>query len=49
MNHMDILPVGERAVAAKRPLLCQFGLMTDNYKPKPAFHVYRELIGALSR
>jgi hypothetical protein len=30
-------------------LLRQFGLMTDDYAPKPAFHVYRELIGALSR
>jgi hypothetical protein len=25
-------------------LLCQFGLMTDDYTPKPAFGVYRDLI-----
>lgn len=25
-------------------LFCQFGLMTDDYTPKPAFHVYRDLI-----
>jgi hypothetical protein len=32
-----------------RPCLFhQFGLMTDDYTPKPAFHAYRELIGALS-
>jgi hypothetical protein len=30
-------------------LFCQFGLMTDDYTPKPAFDVYRDLIGALSR
>jgi hypothetical protein len=30
-------------------LLSQFGLMTDDYAPKPAFHVYRDLIDALSR
>jgi hypothetical protein len=30
-------------------LFCQFGLMTDDYTPKPAFHVYRDLIDALSR
>ena len=29
-------------------LFHQFGLMTDDYTPKPAFHAYRELIGALS-
>jgi hypothetical protein len=27
-------------------LLSQFGLMTDDYAPKPAFHVYRDLIDA---
>ena len=27
-------------------LLSQFGLMTDDYTPKPAFHVYRDLIDA---
>ena len=27
-------------------LLSQFGLMTDDYGPKPAFHVYQELIAA---
>jgi hypothetical protein len=27
-------------------LFHQFGLMTDDYAPKPAFHVYRDLIGA---
>jgi hypothetical protein len=30
-------------------LFCQFGLMTDDYTPKPAFHAYRDLIGELSR
>jgi hypothetical protein len=29
-------------------LFCGFGLMTDDYTPKPAFHAYRELIDALS-
>jgi len=28
-------------------LLSQFGLMTDDYAPKPAFHVYRDLIDAV--
>ncbi|HJU01690.1 MAG TPA: hypothetical protein VJ966_10850 [Actinomycetes bacterium] len=26
----------------------QFGLMTDDYTPKPAFHAYRELIDRYS-
>jgi len=26
----------------------QFGLMTDDYAPKPAFRAYRELIGTYS-
>jgi hypothetical protein len=30
-------------------LFCQFGLMTDDYTPKPAFHAYRDLIDMLSR
>ena len=30
-------------------LLCHFGLMTDDYTPKPAFHAYRDLIHALSQ
>jgi hypothetical protein len=30
-------------------IFCQFGLMTDDYTPKPAFHVYRDLVNALSR
>jgi hypothetical protein len=29
-------------------IFCQFGLMTDDYAPKPAFHAYRNLVGALS-
>jgi hypothetical protein len=29
-------------------LLCQFGLMTDDYTPKPAFGLYRDLISAFS-
>jgi hypothetical protein len=37
------------ACSAGSGLFCQFGLMTDDYTPKPAFHVYRELIDALSR
>jgi hypothetical protein len=27
-------------------LFSQFGLMTDDYTPKPAFHAYRALISA---
>jgi hypothetical protein len=27
-------------------LFCQFGLMTDDYTPKPTFHAYRDLITA---
>src|SRR5581483_9380223 len=30
-------------------IFSQFGLMADDYTPKPAFHVYRDLIGALSQ
>jgi hypothetical protein len=30
-------------------LCCGFGLMTDDYTPKPAFRAYQELIGALAR
>ena len=37
------------ARSAGSGLLCQFGLMDDEYAPKPAFHAYRELIGTLSR
>ena len=37
------------ARSAGSGLFCQFGLMTDDYSPKPAFHVYRDLIGALSQ
>jgi hypothetical protein len=37
------------ARSAGSGLFCQFGLMTDDYTPKPAFHAYRELIAALSR
>jgi hypothetical protein len=37
------------ARSAGSGLFCQFGLMTDDYTPKPAFHVYRDLIEALSR
>jgi hypothetical protein len=29
-------------------LLCQFGLMTDDYTPKPAFAAYQDLISALT-
>jgi hypothetical protein len=28
-------------------LFCQFGLMTDDYTPKPAFYAYRDLISTL--
>jgi hypothetical protein len=38
-----------RASTFDSGLFCQFGLMTDDYTPKPAFHVYRDLIDALSR
>jgi hypothetical protein len=37
------------ACSAGDGLFCQFGLMTDDYTAKPAFHVYRYLIDALSR
>jgi hypothetical protein len=37
------------ARSAGSGLFCQFGLMTDDYAPKPAFHVYRDLINTLSR
>jgi hypothetical protein len=37
------------AHSAGSGLFCQFGLMTDDYTPKPAFHVYKNLIDALSR
>lgn len=36
------------ANSAGSGLLSRFGLMTDDYTPKPAFHAYRELIDALS-
>lgn len=34
------------ARSAGSGLFCQFGLMTDDYTSKPAFHVYRDLISA---
>jgi hypothetical protein len=34
------------ACTTESSLFCQFGLMTDDYTPKPAFHLYRELIAA---
>lgn len=37
------------ARSAGTGLFCQFGLMTDDYRPKPAFHAYQQLIDALSR
>jgi hypothetical protein len=37
------------ARSAGSGLFCQFGLMTDDYTPKPAFHIYRNLINELSR
>jgi len=37
------------ARSAGAGLFCQFGLMADDYTPKPAFHAYRDLIDALSR
>lgn len=37
------------AHSAGSGLFCQFGLMTDDYTSKPAFHDYRSLIDALSR
>ncbi len=33
------------ARSAGSGLFCQFGLMTDDYAHKPAFHVYRDLVG----
>ena len=30
-------------------IFCQFGLMTDDYTPKPAFPLYQDLISAFSR
>jgi hypothetical protein len=37
------------ACSAEPGLFCQFGLMTDDYVPKPAFHAYQSLIAALGR
>lgn len=37
------------ARSAGSGIFCQFGLMADDYTPKAAFHVYRDLIGALSQ
>jgi hypothetical protein len=37
------------ARSAGSGIFCQFGLMTDDYTPKPAFHLYRDLISALSQ
>jgi hypothetical protein len=37
------------ARSAGSGLFCQFGLMTDDYTPKPAFGVYRDLIDAHRR
>jgi beta-glucosidase/6-phospho-beta-glucosidase/beta-galactosidase len=36
------------ACSAGSGIFCQFGLMTDNYTPKPAFHLYQDLISRLS-
>jgi hypothetical protein len=36
------------AWSAGSGLFSQFGLMTDDYTPKPAFHAYRDLVSALS-
>jgi hypothetical protein len=36
------------ARSAGTGLFCQFGLMTDDYSPKPAFRVYQELIDAFA-
>lgn len=36
------------ARSAGSGIFCQFGLMADDYTPKPAFYLYRDLIGALS-
>jgi len=35
------------ARSAGSGIFCQFGLMTDDYTPKPAFYLYRDLISAL--
>jgi hypothetical protein len=32
------------ACSAEPNLFCQFGLMTDDYTPKPAYRVFRDLI-----
>jgi hypothetical protein len=37
------------ARSAGSGIFCHFGLMTDDYTPKPAFHLYRDLIGTLSQ
>jgi hypothetical protein len=41
--HIATLQIGEE------PNITDDPLMTDDYTPKPAFHVYRELIDTLSR
>ncbi|HEY7146173.1 MAG TPA: hypothetical protein VH637_18185 [Streptosporangiaceae bacterium] len=37
------------ACTARTGLFCQFGLMTDDYAPKPAFGAYRDLIRSCGR
>ena len=32
------------AKSSENGIICQFGLMTDDYTPKPAFYAYRDLI-----
>jgi hypothetical protein len=36
------------ARSAGSGIFCQFGLMTDDYTPKPAFHLYQDLVSTLS-
>jgi hypothetical protein len=36
------------ALSAGSGLFCQFGLMTDDYSPKPAFDLYQDLISTFS-
>ena len=43
------MPTGRQPGLSRQNPGIYFGLMTDGYTPKPAFHVYRDLIDALSR
>jgi hypothetical protein len=43
LGHLPLV-VTEQRPLGRLWLFCRFGLMTDDYTPKPAFHVFRDLI-----